>query len=376
MFAMRLLNLFAPNPENCVVTATRLLGLLGVPVTNTTLQKDLLEHPDYPSLLSISDVLTRYGVENISIKSNMEKIEKLPLPLVAQLNGAQGRQTVFTVIKKTTEKNIECLAPEKNKWISLSKDEFTNRWTGIVMLTEATEGAGEKEFLKKRKEEKRQNTGSILILLALPFIASIAAFFAFSNAGVSAILPVVFLFITLIGCFTGALLLMHEIGQHNPLLQQLCGAGKKTNCNAILQSKASKIAGIPWSHIGFSYFMGGLLSLLFLGVTNPQTLFLIAWINILALPYTIFSIYYQWRVAKQWCPLCLTVQALLFLQFITAFAGGWHGALALAGLNPSVIIAVAVAFLLPLLSSRPGEFHPESLIDPYVILSHHTALII
>jgi protein-disulfide isomerase len=36
----------------------------------------------------------------------------------------------------------------------------------------------------------------------------------------------------------------------------------------------------------------------------------------MALPYTIFSVYYQWRVAKQWCVLCLAVQALFVLGTI------------------------------------------------------------
>ena len=44
-----------------------------------------------------------------------------------------------------------------------------------------------------------------------------------------------------------------------------------------------------------------------------NTLSILAWLNIFALSYTVFSIYYQWRVAKQWCVFCLTVQALLVL---------------------------------------------------------------
>jgi hypothetical protein len=34
-----------------------------------------------------------------------------------------------------------------------------------------------------------------------------------------------------------------------------------------------------------------------------------------------------------------------------------------------------VADIKEVLSSRPGEFHPKSLIEPYLIVSHHTALI-
>jgi uncharacterized membrane protein/protein-disulfide isomerase len=333
--------------ENCINTVCRLRDCLQLHVTTTTIKTQLQEHPDYPSLLSISDILTNYGVENIAIKTDMKKIDKLPLPLVAQVKNAQGVQNVFTVIRKITERNVECLAPEQDKWVRLTEEEFTKRWTGIVLLADPLKDAGEKDYFKKRKEEKRQRIRSVIPLLALLCIAFTAIFMAFINNGPSAALPAIFLVVSIIGCFTTVLLFQYELGQYNPMLQQICGAGKKTSCNAILNSKASKIAGVSWTQIGFCYFMGVFLCLLFSGITNSQILFLLGWLNVLAMPYSVFSVYYQWRVAKQWCVLCLTVQALLVLQFVIALAGDWHGAVAFTNLDPFVSIATALAFSLP-----------------------------
>lgn len=53
---------------------------------------------------------------------------------------------------------------------------------------------------------------------------------------------------------------------------------------------------------------------------GEKSLSFLAWLNILVLPYPVFSIYYQWRVAKQWCVLCLAVQALLLLGGINVIA--------------------------------------------------------
>ncbi|HJP62305.1 MAG TPA: thioredoxin domain-containing protein, partial [Mucilaginibacter sp.] len=39
-------------------------------------------------------------------------------------------------------------------------------------------------------------------------------------------------------------------------------------------------------------------------------------LNVVSLPYTFYSIYYQARVAKQWCTLCCIIQALLWTEFI------------------------------------------------------------
>jgi protein-disulfide isomerase len=44
--------------------------------------------------------------------------------------------------------------------------------------------------------------------------------------------------------------------------------------------------------------------------------------NLLALPYIIFSLYYQGVVAKEWCLFCLSVQALLLLGGINVIANG------------------------------------------------------
>jgi hypothetical protein len=41
-------------------------------------------------------------------------------------------------------------------------------------------------------------------------------------------------------------------------------------------------------------------------------------LNILALPYVLFSIYYQAVVIKQWCILCLAVQSLLLAEFLSS----------------------------------------------------------
>lgn len=124
-----------------------------------------------------------------------------------------------------------------------------------------------------------------------------------------------FSIITLAGLFVSCLLLWYEVDRANPALQKICTGAKNVNCGAILNSKQAKLFGsISWSEVGFFYFSVSYLLLLLQGY---NALPLVAWLNIFALPYTVFSIYYQWRVAKQWCVLCLWVQAILVAQFAT-----------------------------------------------------------
>ena len=82
-------NLISPL-QNCEETAIRFCNQLNVKITETTLIKDLLEHPDYPSLLSTSDVFKNYGIDNLSIKTTVENLSKLPLPFIAQVKGTKS----------------------------------------------------------------------------------------------------------------------------------------------------------------------------------------------------------------------------------------------------------------------------------------------
>lgn len=50
--------------DNCVLILKKTLRLLKVNYTNNFLRESILSHPDYPSLLAISDTLESYGVDN------------------------------------------------------------------------------------------------------------------------------------------------------------------------------------------------------------------------------------------------------------------------------------------------------------------------
>jgi uncharacterized membrane protein len=339
-----MLSLFE-SKSNCFLAAKQLLAILNVKISDTTLKKEIEEHPDYPSLLSISDVLNTYHVENLSVKFQHDQFVNIPTPFITPIKDSKIITDSFTVVKGITADTVHFFDPEKNQWVISSKNDFLKRWTsGIVLLTEVESGAGEKEYDRKIRAEKRNRIIQYLAIFSIPAIAIIAGMIAVMQNGISTLFPFIFLVFALIGTITGVLLLWFEIDQHNPVIQQICSAGKKVNCGAVLQSKASKIIGISWSAIGFSYFMGMLLLLLFSGIANPQALFISAWANVLAVPYVIFSIYYQWRVAKQWCLLCLAVQSILVLQFITALVGGWH---AINNISPGLILQSITAFVIP-----------------------------
>ena len=341
-----LLKLTAHNINPFEVAAT-MTSLLGVKVSKTTLKKDIEEHPDYPSLLSISDVFNNFGINNVAVRFDPQKFTKIPVPFICQIKSPNKGPLDFTVIKSVDDKRTQCLDPKTSTWKFIDNELFLKQSSGIALLVEANENAGEEDYEKKIKEERQKRNITYATAVWFPLLMLLGVFLTVKNT-TELLLTIAFFILTFIGAMIGFLLVFYELDQHNPLLQQICSAGKKTSCEAILQSKAAKIAGISWSAIGFSYFLGQLLMFLFLGVNNAPALFSMAWINVFALPYIIFSVYYQWQIAKQWCILCLSVQSILLMQFVVSFIAGWHSYIPIESISAELILKVLLIFTLPL----------------------------
>lgn len=96
--------------ESPVRATVALLRTLRVKVTDTTVNETLLNHPDYPSLLSISDALKRWKIENMAVKVEKEKLDELPLPFISHSNKNGGE---FTTITKITGDAVEYAKPSR-----------------------------------------------------------------------------------------------------------------------------------------------------------------------------------------------------------------------------------------------------------------------
>ena len=320
------------NFENPVTAVIQLLQQLKVNVTDGSVNEAILSHPDYPSLLCISDCLKQWKVENAAIRVEKNSIDETPLPFIAFM----GRE--FKAVTQITATEV-CFLNDDNKLQKENKQSFLDAWNGVALLAEAQEGAGENEYAVKKRKENLQSL-SIPALIGFGLLWAVIASFSFS--GTNGLAYTALLLCKLAGIIVSGLLLWYEIDKYNSTLQKICtGGGGKTNCNAILSSSKSKIfSWLSWSEMGFFYFAG---SYLVLGL-YPHAASIITWLNVLALPYIIFSIGYQKFIAKQWCPLCLAVQALLFAEFIIGYTGGF---LTKPGSTFIALFQVGLLFLLP-----------------------------
>lgn len=319
--------------ENSEAVVLSLIKELRIDVSKPTVQYQLNEHPEYPSLLAISDSLNGWRIphETYRVDKGEYAAEDLSFPLIAHLGDGGGR---FILIHNIANGKVT-YTNETEKKAVMEETEFLKKWDGILLYAEKTEHSGEENYrMEQLKGWFDQARVPFLVLLLLVCVAAVVNETELSMA-YGALLAV-----KLLGVAVSVLLLVYSIDGNNPFIQNLCSLGKENNCNAILKSDAAKVTSwLSWSEVGLFYFAGSLLCLL----VNPQSVNLLAWLCLAALPYTFYSIGYQIKI-KNWCVLCCTIQGLLWLE---AFAFLMNSSFTL-DIPLSVLPAVMVCFLLPI----------------------------
>ena len=86
--------LFSGNAAGSAVS--KLLGALDVRINPDYLSEELLKHPDYPSLLAVSDVLTAQHIENVAFRLDYEKLADVPFPFIAHTYPNDGELLVVS----------------------------------------------------------------------------------------------------------------------------------------------------------------------------------------------------------------------------------------------------------------------------------------
>lgn len=333
--------------ESIVKATIAYLDLIKVKVNDSTVNKTLQNHPDWPSLLCITDSLKKWNIPSGAGKIDLNNIDQLPTPFIAYTN---VREFPLAIIIKVSDSTIQIYQKNYDRYTIQNREEFIKTWKGVYLITEPTKHSGELNYKLNRRKETINSLIPVaaffsLIMLSFLFlhtiVSSLDKFQSFNAKGIY------FQYLIMhAGIVITSLLLWYEIDKNNPVLQKVCTGIVKGNCNAILTGKQSKLFNwLSWSEVGFFYFTGGMLILL-LGDKNIfNSISILAWVNILALPYTIFSVYYQWKIAKQWCILCLSVQILLIVGSINAIAH--HFIFPLPRFSSSIIIRALFLYASP-----------------------------
>lgn len=334
--------------SNLTGLAYKFFQLTGIPVSKTTLKKELEEHPYYPSLYSLNQVFSRFGVENEAFEVDADKFADFEPPFFAYYTEEDSGK--FFVLVTQANGNTVTYMPDGGKTVTINRDEFIKNFQHVIFAAEKHPESGEKEYTASIKAEQAQRNKQYIKYTALAFLAALLFGQFFYSLGSFSWTAFVISLAKLAGIAVTALLLGYEIGdKSNSFVKNICSSGRQFNCDAVINSRASRILGFSWGEVGFFYFSSTCLFLLFPGMAFAEKLPFLAGASLLAAPYIIFSVYYQWRIVKQWCPLCLMVQGVLAIECIwSVFYFTSPGGITLT--TPVVVIAalIAIALFIPL----------------------------
>lgn len=294
------------------------LTLNSIKHSSLHLQEAIDNHVEDPSMLTVKDVLFEYGVESIAIRKGNYSYEDFETPFICSIQQDGWSQSSFTVVTANDGGQISYLNPISNKIVSIGMFEFESMDKEIVLLLDVDHKKDEINYAENIAKERSENIISKIPLIAFNSVLLLTFGVIFLSSNPFIWISPFFLLTSTFGILISLLLAWHEVDAHNPFIKEVCGGqGRKLNCDAVLSSSGAIFLGISWAVWGFAYFATFFLStLLFSGQVSYQYLWSI--LSILVLIYLPFSIYYQSKVVKQWCLLCLSVLAVLFANSIAS----------------------------------------------------------
>ncbi|MEM9822521.1 MAG: vitamin K epoxide reductase family protein [Bacteroidota bacterium] len=267
------------------------------------LKLQLLSHPSYPSLHALTGVLRHFQIDNVALRVPVDAstLTQLPACFIAEVDFA-GEGQLALIERKNNQ--VKITFSEKVQEV-VEDSAFLSKWGGVLLAIEKSESV------------KTPQTAAIAPVFQwlLPFFLVLAgSYFIFPKltlfAGIHFLLSI-------LGWGLSILIVQHDLGMSSGLVNHFCQLSERTSCDAVLQSRGATV----WKQIKLSdlsimvfatYTINWLL-VFFSGIGNEL---LLASLAILAIPFVGYSVYYQARMVKKWCPLCLGIAGILSLQFL------------------------------------------------------------
>jgi uncharacterized membrane protein len=280
-------------------------SLVSKNIRNKEIQNKIKQHPNFPSLLSLTDNLSVWNVQNITIKlENEEKkgVYDLPCPFLADTTNG------YIIVEDIADDTI-VFSDLQNRTQKKSVDQFLANWSGIAILALPNEHSGEDNYTLNRffyfLDESK-------VFFAVFLGVFVLAFLAYNTIYLSVF---VLFCLKIIGVVVSSLLIAHELDGTDSVVNKVC-TGIKSDCNKVLKSEQAKLFGfISWADLGVVYFAGSAAALLFCWNDTSSLLYFLKIINITSLLFIPYSLWYQYRIAKEWCYFCLAILVLFGLEY-------------------------------------------------------------
>ena len=279
------------------------LDALDISYTKRFTRNMFQEHPHKNNMYGLKKMLDVYGVKTMGVYVDTKDLLELNYPCILHIHGD------FVIGLDCKANTVRFL--QHGKETTLSYDVFRQTWTGNTLVVQETTDATEPDYKEHQRDELISNakTYSIPLMLALAVVVGLV-----NNLGSINVFEAMRILLSCSGIFVCAMLMEKQLYGESRYGDRVCSLFSHADCNSVLDGPMAKVFGISWSEIGLGYFAANILLL----VLIPSSSEFVTVINWIAMLYGVWSIYYQWRIAKSWCVLCVIVQTIIWTMGITA----------------------------------------------------------
>ncbi|MDJ1503298.1 2OG-Fe(II) oxygenase [Xanthocytophaga agilis] len=140
--------------DETINSAITLIELLKVNVTRFTIRNALYSNPNFPNI-SLSDlvtVLNEWHIQGLGCKLDSATLQQVPLPIIAYLK--EDNIATFVVVTFVTSDKVKYIHPSLGHCCE-SVSLFEAKWSGVVLVPDFDNTAGE-EFFKKNKQAEQK----------------------------------------------------------------------------------------------------------------------------------------------------------------------------------------------------------------------------
>ena len=320
--------------ENIPSVTYRLVRYFGIKITHDSVREFIKSDPDFPSLKSICNLFDNYGIINYALRIDEKDLIEIDRPFLAHINDKGWKMILVYSLNRGRVLFADSMAGKK----IMEVKEFIKLWDGVIIITESGSKTDQTDFSMKRADEiiSKELIDFALILIFITILSGLL----FNRPDLNEkfrLLSISIIFTHILGLVFSILLFRNELKIKSSFTEKLCHITSNTDCEAVTNSRVSKIIGsITWAEIGIVYFSGGLI---ILSVINRiEAISLIKVLSICSIPYPVFSVLYQWLKIKKWCPLCLLVQSVLMFEFLFLLSTPF------AGVNISLFVLASLIF--------------------------------
>ena len=292
----------------------KILFLNNIYANRKELFKVLFSSPVFPSLASISQTLSYYGLHNNAFVADLKHLLRLKNVIVHSIEKEEGHFYILTQI----DCNTVTLYDGNETKISL--EEFTVIWDGVVLIV-----------------EEKENVNIKRSIIAFPFCCLgfwgfllLYFFFTTTKFTIDFILDSI-----------GLTLSVVLLRQHLRIFEKtsFCQIGKNVDCNYVAdRNPLQRWLPIDLAIVGVFFFLFNLLSLLIVGATSCIS----GYITLVAAIFMMFLSIYQVFKIKKYCLYCLGITIIIFAKLCISVLSFNVNHIYLL---PKFVIATIIAYL-------------------------------